>query len=75
MTVPIQTNRDALQTWLADFLTSNIAISERRRRLIARSDYQPERQMHSDDRKEDATTCPARGTLKAFCYEVNGTCT
>jgi hypothetical protein len=125
MTVPFQTNRDALQTWLADFLSSNITISERRRRLVARSDYQPERQMHGDatgaeplhsspswnpltlassqneesdfaaerrweneggnpgqlqqllcdDRKEDATTCPARGTLKAFCYEVNGTCT
>jgi hypothetical protein len=48
MTVRIQTNKDALQTWLADFLSSNIAISERRRRLIARSVYQPEKEMHTD---------------------------
>jgi hypothetical protein len=48
MTVPIQTNRDALQTGLADFLSSKIAISGRHRRLIARSDHQPERQMHND---------------------------
>jgi len=32
-------------------------------------------QLRCDDRKEDATTGPARGTLKTFCYEVNGTCT
>jgi hypothetical protein len=32
-------------------------------------------QLPCDDRKKDATTDPARGTLKAFCYEVNGTCT
>jgi len=48
MTVFIQTNKDALQTWLADFLSGNIAVSERRRRLLARSDRQPEKQMHSD---------------------------
>jgi hypothetical protein len=48
MTVPIQTNRDVLQTWLADFLSSKIANSGRRRLLIAHSDHQPERQMHSD---------------------------
>jgi hypothetical protein len=47
MTVAIQTNKDALQTWLADFLSGNIAVLERRRRLIARSDHQPEKQMHS----------------------------
>jgi hypothetical protein len=27
-----------------------------------------------DDRKEDVTTGPARGTQKTFCYKVNGTC-
>jgi hypothetical protein len=48
MTVFIHTNSDALQTWLADFLSGNIAVSERRRPLIARSDHQPEKQMHSD---------------------------
>jgi len=32
-------------------------------------------QLPCDDRKEDATTGPARGTLKTFCYEVNGRCT
>jgi len=47
MTVPIQTNKDAMQTWVADFLSSNIAMSERRHPLIARSDHQPEKQMHS----------------------------
>jgi hypothetical protein len=26
-------------------------------------------QLPCDDRKEDATTGPARGTLKAFCYQ------
>jgi hypothetical protein len=31
-------------------------------------------QLLRDDRKEDATTGPARGTLKTFCYEVNGRC-
>jgi hypothetical protein len=31
-------------------------------------------QLPCDDRKEDATTAPAQGVLKAFCYEVNGTC-
>jgi hypothetical protein len=31
-------------------------------------------QLPRDDRKEDATTGPARGALTAFCYEVNGTC-
>ncbi|PYK36762.1 MAG: hypothetical protein DME54_00090 [Verrucomicrobia bacterium] len=47
MTVPIQTNKDAVQTWLADFLSGNIAVAERRHPLIARSDHQPEKQMHS----------------------------
>jgi hypothetical protein len=28
-----------------------------------------------DDRKEDATTCPAQGALKAFRYKINRTCT
>ena len=28
-----------------------------------------------DDPKEDAATAPARGTLKAFRYKVNSTCT
>ena len=32
-------------------------------------------QLLCDDRKEDATTGPAPGTLKTFCYEVHGTCT
>jgi hypothetical protein len=48
MTVFIHTNKDAHQTWLADFLFSNITISGRRRRVIARSDHQSEIQMHSD---------------------------
>jgi hypothetical protein len=48
MTVFIHTNKDAPQTWLADFLSGNIAVAERRRPLIARSDHQPEKQMHSD---------------------------
>jgi hypothetical protein len=48
MTVFIHTNKDAHQTWLADFLSSNITISGRRCRVIARSDNQPEIQMHRD---------------------------
>jgi len=48
MTVFIHTNKDAHQTWLADFLSSNITISGRRRWIIARSDHQPEIQRHSD---------------------------
>jgi hypothetical protein len=48
MTGFIHTNKDALQTWLADFLSSNIAVSGRRRRLFARSDRQSEKQVHSD---------------------------
>jgi hypothetical protein len=48
MTVFIDTNKDALQTWLADFLSSNIAVSGRRRRLIARSDHESEKQVHGD---------------------------
>ena len=32
-------------------------------------------QLPWDDRKEDATTGPARGTLKAFRYKVDRTCT
>ena len=53
MTVPIQTNRDALQTWLADFLSSNIAVSGRRRRLIARSDHESEKQVHGNAESRD----------------------
>jgi hypothetical protein len=44
MTVFIQTNKDAQQTWLGDFLSSNITFSG----FIARSDHQPEIQVHSD---------------------------
>jgi len=47
MTVFIHTNKDAHQTWLGDFLSSNITVSGGRR-LIARSDHQPEIQVHSD---------------------------
>jgi hypothetical protein len=50
MTVFIHTNKDGLQTWLADFLSSNIAVSARRPRLTALSDHQPEKQMHSNAR-------------------------
>jgi hypothetical protein len=32
-------------------------------------------QLCCDDQKEDATTGPARGTLKAFRYKANRTCT
>jgi hypothetical protein len=32
-------------------------------------------QLPCGDRKEDATTDPAQGTPRAFCYEVNATCT
>ncbi len=32
-------------------------------------------QLPCDDRKEDATTGPVQGTLKAFRYKVNRTCT
>jgi hypothetical protein len=32
-------------------------------------------QLPCDDRKEDATTGPAQGTLKAFRYKINRTCT
>jgi hypothetical protein len=32
-------------------------------------------QLPCDDRKENATNAPARGTLKAFRYKVNRTCT
>jgi hypothetical protein len=48
MALFIHTNKDALQTWLADFLSSNIAVSGRPRRLIARSDHQAEKQVHGD---------------------------
>jgi hypothetical protein len=48
MPVFIHTNKDALQTWLADFLSSNIAVSGGGRQLIARSDHQSEKQIHSD---------------------------
>jgi hypothetical protein len=40
--------KDAQQTWLMDFLSSNITISGRQRRAIARSDHQSEIQMHGD---------------------------
>jgi hypothetical protein len=53
MAVFIHTNKDALQTWLADFLSSNIAVSGRRRRLIARSDRQSEKQVHGDAQSRD----------------------
>ncbi len=33
------------------------------------------RQFLCDHRKEDATTGPAQGALKAFRYKVNRTCT
>jgi hypothetical protein len=46
MTAFIHTNKDALQTWLADFLSSDIAVSARR--LIARSDHESEKQVHGD---------------------------
>jgi hypothetical protein len=48
MTGFIHTNKDALQTWLADFLSSDIAVLGRRRRLNARSDHQSEKQVHGD---------------------------
>ena len=48
MAVFIHTNKDAHQTWLGDFLSSNITISGGRRRINARSDHQPEIQMHND---------------------------
>jgi len=48
MAVFIHTNKGALQTWLADFLSSNIAVSGRERRFIARSDHQSEKQVHGD---------------------------
>jgi len=32
-------------------------------------------QLQCDNRKEGATTDPAQGTPKAFCYEANATCT
>jgi hypothetical protein len=48
MTVFIHTNKDAHQTWLGDFLSSNITISGGRPRAIAGSDHQPEIQMHGD---------------------------
>ena len=53
MAVFIHTNKDALQTWLADFLSSNIAVSGRRRRLIARSDHESEKQVHGDAESRD----------------------
>ena len=48
MTVFIPTNKDGLQTWLADFLSSNIAVSGRQRRVIAPSDHQSKKQVHGD---------------------------
>jgi hypothetical protein len=53
MAVFIHTNKDALQTWLADFLSSNIAVSGRRRRLIARSDHESGKQVHGDAQSRD----------------------
>jgi hypothetical protein len=55
MAVFIHTKKDTLQTWLADFLSGNIAVAERRRPLIARSDHQPEKQMHSDAQSHRGT--------------------
>jgi hypothetical protein len=46
MTAFIHTNKNAHQTWLADFLSSNITISGRRRPVTACSHYQPEIRMH-----------------------------
>ena len=48
MAVFIHTNKDALQTWLTDFLSSNIAVSGRGRRLIPSSDQQSENQVQGD---------------------------
>jgi hypothetical protein len=48
MTVFIHTKKDARQTWLTDFLSSNITMPGRRHRVIARSDHQSEIQMHGD---------------------------
>jgi hypothetical protein len=46
MTVFIHTNKDAHQTWLADFVSSNITFSGHW--VIARSDHQFEIQMPGD---------------------------
>jgi len=80
MTVAIQTNRDVLQTGLADFSLPIMDRSIFARSQNEESDFAAERRWESeggnpgelqqalcDDRKEDATTGPARGTLKAFC--------
>jgi hypothetical protein len=48
MTVFIHTKEDAHQTWLTDFLSSNITMSGRQRRVIARSEHQSEIQMRGD---------------------------
>jgi hypothetical protein len=48
MTVFIPTNKEASQTWLGDFLSSEIGVPECRRRLVERPDHQPEKQIHSD---------------------------
>ena len=48
MTLFISTNDDALQTWLTDFLSSDIVVSGHRRPLIERSDYEPEKQLPGD---------------------------
>jgi hypothetical protein len=48
MIVFIHTNKDAHQTWLEDFLFSNITISGCQPRVIAGSDHESELQIHSE---------------------------
>jgi hypothetical protein len=48
MTVFIHTKKEAHQTWLTDFLSSNITMSDRQHRVIARSDHQSEIEMYGD---------------------------
>jgi hypothetical protein len=47
MTILIHTNKDALQTWLADFLSSNIAVSGASVGLL-HAQIQSEKQVHGD---------------------------
>jgi len=62
MRVPIQTNKDALQNEESDFA------AERRWENEGGNPGQLQ-QLRCDDRKEHATTGPAQGALKAFCYQ------
>jgi hypothetical protein len=55
MTAFIHTNKDAHQTWLSDFLFSNITISGRRHRVIARLDHQSEIQVYDDAQSQRET--------------------